>query len=443
MIKKFLLFPITFVIALLFLITAGRGYLFINTESELKSWHEMSKLEEPDYKNFKNLADYLKAEEVFLDSAYNEVSKKEGNEFNRYLKGDISDPYSDGENLNRSYEMIPEKIRGGVLILHGLSDSPYLTRDLAKIFYDRGFYVLALRYKYHGTHPGEMKKLHWKDFVDTAKFGSQMVKKKIENIPDSKFFMAGYSTGAAVSLYYTAKENLEDSNLPVPDKLFWYSPAMGINPAAKFAFLDIWLSKIPYFKKFEWLDILPEYDSAKYNSFPKNAAVQVDKIVTKSKKAAIDAKSKNGMKFPPIYAYTSLEDATVNEWDLFQILGEIQDENGELTIFDANRKFNEFLKKKIRNLEFVDILKESKIKGEITVITNYENPKNPQATVYRARGKKIEILETKEPLVWDPFTFSLAHLSIPVSPDNKIYGKQTILGEINIKGEKDIVLVNT
>ncbi|MGL5578665.1 MAG: hypothetical protein ACRDB7_06165, partial [Fusobacteriaceae bacterium] len=125
------------------------------------------------------------------------------------------------------------------------------------------------------------------------------------------------------------------------------------------------------------------------------------------------------------------------------ILGEIQNDNGELIIFDANRKFNEFLKKKIRNLEFVDVLKDSKIKGEITLVTNYEDPRNPQATVYRSKDGKVEIVETVEPLIWDPFTFSLAHLSIPVSPDNLIYGKNTILGEINIKGEKNITLINS
>ncbi|MGL5124994.1 MAG: alpha/beta hydrolase [Fusobacteriaceae bacterium] len=440
--KKILLLIVSIPV-LIFFITLVRGYIFVNQESELKSWHEIGKLEEPQYKNFKNLEDYFKAEEQFVDKTYIEVSKNEGNEFNRYVKGDISDPYINGKNMNLSYEMIPENIKGGVLILHGLSDSPYITKDIAKIFYDKGFYVLALRYQHHGTHPGEMKKLDWKDFVETAKFGSQMVKKKIENIPDSKFFMAGYSTGAAVSLYYTAEEILKNEDLPKPDKLFWYSPAMGISPAAKFAFLDIWLSKIQYFHKFEWLDILPEYDGGKYNSFPKNAAVQVDKIVTQSKKSALNLVEKTDKKLPPIYAYTSLEDATVNEWDLFQILGKIQNTEGELVIFDANRKFNDFLKKKIRNLEFVDVLKSSKIKGEITVITNYENSRSPEATVYRSKDGKIEIVQTEEPLIWDNFTFSLAHLSIPVSPDNAIYGKNTILGEINIKGERDITLLDT
>lgn len=38
-----------------------------------------------------------------------------------------------GENINASFELIPQNIKGGVLLLHGLTDSPYMMRDLAKM----------------------------------------------------------------------------------------------------------------------------------------------------------------------------------------------------------------------------------------------------------------------------------------------------------------------
>lgn len=423
-------------ILLLLSIILARGYMFATNELELKSWHKEGSYSEPDYSGMKDLDDYLRNEREFLDKAYMEVSASGKEIYNRYIPGNPSSPYIDGININRSYELVPEKIRGGVLILHGLTDSPYLTRDLARIFMDQGYYVLALRYKYHGTHPGELTKLNWRDFVDTARFGARMVHKKIKDIPAAKFFIAGYSTGAAVSLYYTAHETVRDPELPVPDKLFWYSPAMGISPAAKVAFLDIWLSRIPFFKKFQWLDILPEYDSAKYNSFPKNAAVQVDRIITEAKEVS------RGAKLPPIYAYTSLEDATVDESKLFQLLGETGNEKGELVIFDANRRFNDFFKKKIRNLEFVEELRQSAMKSSIVILTNYENPGSSEVTVYRNKNGKTGIIKPEKPLIWAPFTFSLAHLSIPISPENPLYGRGTILGEINIKGERDLSFVD-
>lgn len=164
--------------------------------------------------------------------------------------------------------------------------------------------------------------------------------------------------------------------------------------------------------------------------------MQVDRIITEAKAVS------RGVKLPPIYAYTSLEDATVDESKLFQVLGEIGNEKGELIIFDANRRFNDFFRKKIRDLEFVEELKQSAIKSSIVILTNYENPGSSEVTIYRNRNGRTEIIKPGKPLAWEPFTFSLAHLSIPISPENPLYGRGTILGEINIKGERDISFVD-
>src|SRR5262245_30682114 len=64
---------------------------------------------------------------------------------------------------NRSFELVPERIRGGVLLVHGLTDSPYMMRGLAELFYQHGFYVLALRLPGHGTAPAGLVDVHWQD----------------------------------------------------------------------------------------------------------------------------------------------------------------------------------------------------------------------------------------------------------------------------------------
>ena len=40
----------------------------------------------------------------------------------------------------------------GVLLIHGLTDSPYSLRRVGQILYERGFYVLGLRLPGHGAH---------------------------------------------------------------------------------------------------------------------------------------------------------------------------------------------------------------------------------------------------------------------------------------------------
>ena len=49
---------------------------------------------------------------------------------------------------------------------------------------------------------------------------------------------------------------------------------IGVSPAARLAWWISRLGVVPYFEKANWLDVLPEYNPFKYNSFPANAALQ-------------------------------------------------------------------------------------------------------------------------------------------------------------------------
>ncbi|MGL5671414.1 MAG: hypothetical protein ACRDDQ_09055, partial [Cetobacterium sp.] len=40
-------------------------------------------------------------------------------------------------------------------------------------------------------------------------------------------------------------------------------------------------------------------------------------------------------------------------------------------------------------------------------------------------------------LKWNESNFSLSHVAIPISPDNSIYGRDSILGGLNLKGENN------
>jgi hypothetical protein len=68
---------------------------------------------------------------------------------------------------------------------------------------------------------------------------------------------------------------LEDPTLPRPARLFLVSAAIGVSEFAALANIASTLSFIPYFEKAKWLDVLPEYDPYKYNSFTVNAGNQV------------------------------------------------------------------------------------------------------------------------------------------------------------------------
>ncbi len=441
---KFLSKWVLKLILLIAVIQLIRAYLYVNNDLKLMPWHGMSMTAELDYDKYTDIESYLEDEKIFLEGRYREVEeKKEGLYNNRYIRESGSSPYGYLEtDVNASFEMIPKNIKGGVLMLHGLTDSPYIMRDIAKIFYDNGYYVLALRYPYHGTYPGELLKLNWKDFSKTAKFGAKMVKKKIQDVNVGKFYMMGFSTGATTTLQYITYDMKQDNELPKPDGIFWLSPAMGVDPIAKFGFLDIITSKIPGFSKFAWLSIYPEYDMAKYNSFPKNPGIQVYNLIKKSRRnlSKLDKKAKEEL--PPVYAYTSIQDATVDTTELFKVLREMGNKDGELTIFDANRKYNDFYKPKIQKIDFGKGIKKSGIVSDIVVVSNYKNRLTDEVSIIRySDGREVD--ESRDGrLKWSEFTFSLAHISLPISPENPTYGRVTLLGNLSIKGENGIVLVS-
>jgi len=120
---------------------------------ELEWWHSeeiSSEFDVSEVSAINTLDQYLANEEVVFHELQNLVETNEPPQvlqhLNRYRTGNDSFPDKSGRNLNRSSQKHPAAIKGGVLLLHGLTDSPYSLRHLAEMFHEKGFYVLNLRW---------------------------------------------------------------------------------------------------------------------------------------------------------------------------------------------------------------------------------------------------------------------------------------------------------
>jgi pimeloyl-ACP methyl ester carboxylesterase len=113
--------------------------------------------------------------------------------YNRYARSSLSCTDRFSQNWNRSFELVPDRIEGGILLIHGLTDSPYSMKDLAELFYKDNFYVLALRMPGHGTVPAGLTDVSWKDWMAALKIGVAHVRQKAGS--DHPFYLAGYSNG--------------------------------------------------------------------------------------------------------------------------------------------------------------------------------------------------------------------------------------------------------
>ena len=151
--------------------------------------------------------------------------------------------------------------RRGILLTHGLSDSPYSMRHLAAFFQENGFRVMAVLLPGHGTQPGDLLEATWQEWAKTVAYGAYKLAGEVDEV-----YLAGYSTGATLSVYQSLRDNRVRG-------LFLFSPALKITRWAALANLHklySWL--IPSAR---WIDIKPDLDIYKYESFTKNAAAQL------------------------------------------------------------------------------------------------------------------------------------------------------------------------
>ncbi len=318
---------------------------FARALPELQGWHRQAPAAEfraaqarPGY----TFEDYLKQEaEVFqqLDALVAGPWRAEAvGEFDRFRSGSVCNPEKTLErNWNRSFVLEAGKPIGGVLLVHGLSDSPYSLRALAERLQTEGYTVVGLRVPGHGTCPRALAEATREDWTAAVKIAVAGVRKRIP--AGTPLILAGYSNGGALSVHYAALA-LEDKSLPAVSAVVLFSPMIGISPLARVSHLYRAVARLCGEEKALWSDVSPEVDPFKYCSWPMNASEQAWTLTQELERrlAAIDRSGRMGQ-MPPILAMQSAIDATVVVPKLITVLFDRLQPGGasELVLFDVNR----------------------------------------------------------------------------------------------------------
>lgn len=136
-----------------------------------------------------------------------------------------------------------------------------------------------------------------------------------------------------------ALDALEDPALRKPQQMILLSPMIGVTSFARFAGFAGLPALLPPFAKAARLNISPEYNPYKYNSFPVNAARQ-SWLLTKALQEQIgrEARENRLANLPPVLAFQSVMDSTVSTRAVVSGLFDQLPANGsELVVFDINR----------------------------------------------------------------------------------------------------------
>ncbi|MHC4927997.1 MAG: alpha/beta hydrolase, partial [Planctomycetota bacterium] len=367
---------------------------------------------------------------------------------NRYNPQSPCRPDVIGSHYNRTIEHTPEIITGGALLLHGLTDSPYSMRHLAKVFHTKGYYTLSLRVPGHGTAPSGLTTAHWEDWLAAVELAAQHVRQSAGT--DKPFIIAGYSNGGALSVLYTLNA-LNDEQLPNPDKVFLFSPAISVSKLAAFAHQLQALSFIDYFEKSNWQTIAPEHDPFKYNSFPLMAASQsheLSKAIQKS--LAKNIRTAQWKTLCPIITFQSVIDSTVSVPAITQLYAKLPDGDHELILFDVNRAsvLDDFLKTNPQQI--LDTLdKTAELPYSLTLISN-ETPESLQVVSRtRIRGNDTFDEPTHLNLQWPSQIYSMSHIAFLFPPNDPLYGTapdESVncirLGTLEMRGERGLLQIS-
>ncbi len=363
----------------------------------------------------------------------------------RYSAGSAADPRKHQPDWNRSFELTAEAPAGGVLLLHGMSDSPYALRALGEALNRHNYWVLGLRMPGHGTAPSGLRHITRHDMAAAVRLGMEHLATRLG---EKQIHMIGYSTGASLALDFSLNA-MEGNVSPVPASLVLISPAIRVHSAATLAGVMDGLSVVPGLGSLSWLQVLPEFDPYKYNSFATNAGGVVHRLTRSvDRRVAARARSNPDEILPPILVFKSTVDATVTtEAVVDNLLGLLAPGRNELVLFDINRSAAKSM------LLISDpgpltnrLLADDTLPFTVTLVTN-ENPKTNAVVVRRKAPFSAAAADAERlNLVWPTGVISLSHVALPIPPDDPLYGQRPpenedilFLGEMAMQGERGLL----
>jgi alpha-beta hydrolase superfamily lysophospholipase len=418
---------------------------------DLKVWHKVELDAEFTTKSkIKNFQEYLDLEEKLFtqldEQVYGRVLPEDQSIINRYHKGSMADPDYSSPNWNRTFELTTDSPRAGVLVLHGLSDSPYSMRSIGSRLHKAGAWVVGLRVPGHGTAPSGLADVHWEDMAAAVRLAMRHLQDKAGSQP---LYIVGYSNGGALAVRY-ALETLDDQTLPSVDRMVLLSPEIGVIPLAALAIWQARLGHLLGLQKLEWNSILPEYEAYKYGSFAVNGGDLSYRLTVENRKRLTELKGTEKLKkFPPVLAFQSAVDKTVSMKAVVEVLfWQLPQNDHELMLFDINRSRElEMVLKTDPKLYIETLFKAPGLPFTLSFFTNTTDAATRIVIRSKEAGQSA-VNETFPNLKWPEHVYSLSHVALPFPADDLIYGGDVSadspglqLGNLAMRGERDTLQI--
>lgn len=171
---------------------------------------------------------------------------------------------------NSPFELYPthpirsgKLLKYGVLLIHGLLDSPFTLREIGTQLQANGMLCRSILLPGHGTIPQDLLSITYHEWIQAVRYGLESLRKEVAQI-----YLVGYSTGATLAIY----QALQNTNIA---GMILLAPAIQIKAPVDILLSWNSLNKKLSSQKNQWLFYKKEEDYAKYTSLTVNAAAQV------------------------------------------------------------------------------------------------------------------------------------------------------------------------
>lgn len=203
------------------------------------------------------------------------------------------------------FELKQNNNEKAVLLIHGLTDSPFSYHDLAQFFYQQGFTVRTLLLPGHGIAPSSLLDVSYQQWQQATQYAIERTVADFEQV-----YLGGFSTGGALIFDYLMQQEVADKKIK---GLFMWSPAS--KAKSDLAWLAKYVNYIPFVN---WIDLAADVDFAKYESFPYNAGAQVHSLM--SRIVGSSAMKNRKMHNIPIFVVASEHDQTIETKQTFALV---------------------------------------------------------------------------------------------------------------------------
>lgn len=181
-----------------------------------------------------------------------------------------------GVQPERETFFLPGQGEDGILLIHGLTANPFVLRPAAERLNGEGFHVCAPRLPGHGTDPGDLLTVTWKDWFETVIENYELLKAHCRNV-----HVIGMSLGGNLALCLSAQcgdgiKKIVSIGAPIILRHQWYVKT----------FLPIYSLFRTYHKKTDVnLDRQYYEESGAYTVWPYHSLYQLLELIEETKKS--------------------------------------------------------------------------------------------------------------------------------------------------------------